>query len=102
MNHSDDEMFDDLHAGVEALRALTPLSPKAAELADRIEHTVPIAKNKFRAWKERLKGQAVWAAQKTDQVVRDHPWISTLSALGLGVLAGMALSSSLEEDEQVS
>ena len=99
----DNEIFDDLHSGVSALHDIAQsqsgaLSQKAVETLQRLESAVPMARSKFLEWKQRLKGNAVKAAQKTDQAVRNHPWIFTLGALALGVLAGLAISSSQEEE----
>ena len=99
----DGEIFDDLHSGVSALHDIAQsrsgaLSQKAVETLQRLENAVPTARGKFLQWKQRLKGNAVKAAQKTDQAVHDYPWIFTLSALALGVLAGLAISSSEEEE----
>ena len=99
MNHLDDEMFDDLHEGVEALREVAhsqsiPFSKKAVATLQRLESTVPFARTELRLWKQKLADGAVQAAHKTDEVVHEHPWLFTLSALGLGVLTGLVLSSS--------
>ena len=98
-----DEMFDDLHEGVEALREIADnrsisFSEKAVQSLRRLEDTMPAARNRFYAWKERLTDQAVKAAESTNEAVHEHPWIFTLSALGLGLLAGLAFASSKEED----
>ncbi len=98
-----DEMFDDLHEGVEALRSIAdnkshPLSERAVQSLQRLENAMPIARDRFRAWKERLTTQAVKAAEKTNEAAHEHPWIFTLSALGLGLLAGLVLADS-EEDK---
>ncbi len=104
LNHQDDEMFDDLHQGVEALRTIAknksiPLSEKASESLFRLQTNVPIARDKFRAFKERLKDQTLQAARKTDQVAHQNPWSFTLGALGLGLLAGLLLSDGNEEED---
>ncbi len=103
LDDDDDEIFDDLHAGVTALHEMTQsrsvaLSPKAVETLERLENSVATTRGKFLQWKQRLKGNAVKAAQKTDQAVHDHPWIFTIGALALGLLAGLAISSSDEEE----
>jgi ElaB/YqjD/DUF883 family membrane-anchored ribosome-binding protein len=102
--HSEDEMFDDLHSGVTALQDLireesVPLTPKAAETIQRLETTVPTARERLRHWKEILKVKATHAAEKTDRVIHDYPWFFTLGALTLGVLAGMSLSGSREDED---
>ena len=97
MNHPDDEMFDDLHEGVESLRAVArahfiPLSEKAAESVQRLKHAVPHLREELHVWKQRLKDSALMAAQKTDVAVHEHPWFFTIGALGVGLLVGAVLS----------
>ena len=104
MNHTDDEMFDDLHQGVFALRKVVEsenvfLTPKAAETLKHIEIMMPVAKSHFRSWKETVKTSAVKAARKTDEVAREHPWAFTLGALGLGLLTGILLSNCDSEED---
>ena len=94
---SDVEVFDDLHIGIEALRKAStsrsiPLTEKAKETLQRLEDKVPAAKEQLREWKLRIKDQAVRAAKKTDEVIHEYPWHFTLGALGLGVLAGLAIT----------
>ncbi len=102
---SDDELFDDLHEGVEALRSISKtssivMSEKAVESLRRLESTVPAARNRLRKWKEKLKDEAMMAAQHTDQAAHKYPWIFTLSGLGLGFLAGLVLTSSDNHDDE--
>jgi ElaB/YqjD/DUF883 family membrane-anchored ribosome-binding protein len=99
MSQSDDEMFDDLHQGVFALRKVVEsedisLSQKATETLNHLEKAMPVAKSRLRAWKDTLKTRAVQAAKTTDKVAREYPWTFTLGALGLGLLAGILLSNS--------
>ena len=103
-SYFDDEMFDDLHEGVEALRSVIrtrsiPLSPKAAETSQRLENTVPTARNQFNAWKISLKKQAVTAAQKTDRMIHDHPYSSLLGAFAFGMLVGWTLANTDEAED---
>lgn len=100
---ADDEIFDDLHSGVSALRDLADsrtvsLSSKAAETLGRLENTMPSVQGRFRHWKQLIKDNAAIAAEKTDQIVHHYPWMFTLGALALGVLTGLALSDSGEKD----
>jgi len=104
MSQPDEEMFDDLHEGVHALRTISrtkssALTEKAVETLHRLETTVPAARDQLRAWKEQLKNRAMKAAQKTDQAAHEHPWIFTLSALGFGLLAGMVIAHSMDEED---
>lgn len=104
---NDDGMLDDLHEGVEALRSLSresshPLSEKAVVTMQRLEQAVPAAKQQARRWRHLLKEKALAAAQRTDDAVHRHPWLSTLGALGLGFLAGYAITVAVsggDEDE---
>jgi len=103
MTYPDEEMFDDLHQGVEALKEIAttqtiPLSKKAVESIQRLENAVPLVRNRFAALKEKITTHAVQAAKKTDTVVREHPWVFTLSALGVGLLAGVAMRSGGDEE----
>ena len=103
-SHPDDEMFDDLHQGVEALRGIAttrtvPFSQKAVASLQRLENTVPVVRNHFHVLKNRLTDSAMIAAQRTDRALHKHPWVFTLSALGLGLLTGLVLMSSGGEDE---
>lgn len=99
----DDEIFDDLHSGVTALHDMAQsesgaLSRRAVETLQRLESTVPATRGRLLQWKQRVKDSAVKVAQKTDRAVHDHPWICTLSALAIGVLAGLAISGSDDEE----
>jgi len=103
MNHPDEEMFDDLHQGVEALKEAAstqtiPLSQKAVESIQRLENAVPMVRSRFVALKKRIADQALRAAKKTNTAVREHPWLFTLSALGMGLLAGVAITSGENEE----
>ena len=96
MNPADDEMFDDLHQGVEALRTVVetqsmPLSKRAVATLQRLENTMPAARIELRLWKQKLTRGAVKVAQKTDIVIHEYPWFFMFSALGLGLLAGLVL-----------
>ena len=104
MNQSylNEEMFDDLHEGVEALRAAAktnsiPLSEKAAESLERLEKTVPMIRSRFRLWKEHFTDQATKAAKQTNEAVHKYPWAFTLGALGAGLLVGLSLFGSEEK-----
>jgi ElaB/YqjD/DUF883 family membrane-anchored ribosome-binding protein len=103
MNHSDDQVFDDLHQGVFALRKVVEsedisLSKKAVETLERLETAVPAARNQWEALKQSIKSKALQAAKKTDQIAKEYPWTFALSALGLGLLTGLLLSNS-DSDE---
>jgi ElaB/YqjD/DUF883 family membrane-anchored ribosome-binding protein len=98
-NYENDEMLDDLHSGVEALRSVAntnsiSLSEKAVKSLKRLESSVPVAQKKFQNFKERVKEQAVKAAQQTDEAAHNHPWKFTLGALGVGLIVGLLLSGS--------
>lgn len=97
----DDEIFDDLHVGVVALReaaGANPLSEKAFETLARLEKEVPTLRESFANVRRRLKDDALKVAQKTDETVREHPWVFTLTALGLGILTGITISGREKED----
>lgn len=107
MNKSHEEMFDDLHQGVETLREMAqttslPLSQKATESLQRLEATVPIARSRFRLWSKNLRDQAIKAAQTTNEIARQHPWIVTLSGLGLGFLFGLLASNCIDKEDEES
>lgn len=102
MEHPDDEMFDDLHQGVFALRKVVEsndlsLSQEAAETLNRLEAVMPQAKTRWDELKSSIKDRAVQAAKKTDAAAKEHPWMFTFSALGLGLLAGLLLAGSDSE-----
>ncbi len=104
MSQPDEEMFDDLHEGVRALRTISKtkssaLTERAVETLHRLETTMPAARDQLRVWKEQLKNQAVKAVQKTNQVAHEHPWIFTLSALGFGLLVGITIAHSADEKD---
>ncbi len=97
-------MFDDLHEGVEALKEVVtgqsvPLSQKAVESIQRLENAMPLVRSRYAALKKQIADGAVRAAKKTDLAVREHPWLFALSALGMGLLVGAAVTSSSDEDE---
>ncbi len=105
----DDGMLDDLHEGVAALRDIslstsTPLSQAAVATIQRLETSMPVARQKVRQWKQRIKDKALRAANKTDQVAHEYPWIFTLSALGIGLISGFVIariSSGSDEEESL-
>jgi ElaB/YqjD/DUF883 family membrane-anchored ribosome-binding protein len=107
MIQPDDEMFDDLHQGVDALRTVaqtrsSSLSDKAVETLQRLEAAVPAARDRFNEWKSVIADKAVSAAKSTDRAAHEHPWYFTLGALGLGLLTGMLVSKACQsEDEEV-
>ena len=101
----DDELFDDLHEGVEALRTAAQennlvLSERASQSLQRLKTSVPAIRHRTREWKDRLRTQAVKAAQKTDQAAHRHPWAFALGALGLGILAGFAIADTPSESDE--
>lgn len=103
MNQPDDEMFDDIHQGVEALRSLTvnatnSLSERATESLERLETAVPRARQRLQVWKQLIAANAAKAVNKTDEAAHRHPWLFIVSALGLGVLTGMVLRGGDEGD----
>jgi ElaB/YqjD/DUF883 family membrane-anchored ribosome-binding protein len=105
MNHSEDEMLDDLHVGVEALKSVArnqaiPLSSRAMESISRLESSVPVAQSRFRLWKTKVKEKAVLAAQHTDKAAHNNPWAFTLGALGVGFLVGLLMSGSDKSDSK--
>ena len=105
MSPADDELFDDLHEGVEALRQTVkaqaiPLSQKAAESIQRLQASVPAAKTRLHAWKEIVKEKAIVAARQTDRAAHQYPWIFTLSALGVGLLTGLLIASAEPREEE--
>ncbi len=104
MDLLNDEILDDLHEGVEALRVLAqtrsiPLSNQAILTLQRLENSVPVARQEFRLWKQTLAQSALKAAQKTDEAIHKHPWFFALSALSLGFLIGLILFDSEERKE---
>lgn len=104
MDHHDDEMLDDIHEGVTALRAVVlhqamPLSEKATVTLQRLEKSVPIARNRLRLLKQKIAEGALKAARKTDKAMHAYPWFFTLSALGAGLVAGWLLAGSGDKAE---
>jgi ElaB/YqjD/DUF883 family membrane-anchored ribosome-binding protein len=100
VHQADEEMFDDLHSGVEALRRATentaiPLTQKAVQSIIRLEANMPVARSNFKRWKER----AVKVAKSTDKVAHANPWTFTLGALGLGIVAGLLLLDGKEKED---
>jgi ElaB/YqjD/DUF883 family membrane-anchored ribosome-binding protein len=101
----DEEMFDDIHLGVEALRSAakssaTSLTPRVMETIQRLETSVPAARSHWNTWKRRITHRALQAAQKTDVAIRDSPWAFAVGALALGVVAGWLISGSDRESSE--
>jgi len=97
----DDEMFDDLHKGVDALREVAQsksvvLTTKAKQSLERLENNVPVVRARIRVW-NRLTDGATKAAIKTNRAAHSYPWVFTLGALAIGLIAGIALQSSDNE-----
>jgi ElaB/YqjD/DUF883 family membrane-anchored ribosome-binding protein len=99
MEHPEDEMLDDLHVGVEALKSIArnntiPLSERALESLNRLDINVPAAQSRFRLWKEKVRDKAVRAAKQTNEAAHNNPWTFTVGAFGVGLLIALLMSGS--------
>ncbi len=102
----DEEMFDDIHEGVAALRTAagthSNLSAKVQETFRKLEQNVPLARSSVRELKNRVKNKAIAAARKTDQAVQENPWVFSLGAFTAGILSGWLIARCASESNEDS
>lgn len=100
----DEEIFDDIHEGIQALREASgphdsSMTARARETIRKLEVKIPVARAQARKIKNRLKEKTLAAAYHTHKTVQDNPWVSSLSAFVFGILAGYLVMRCVQEDE---
>lgn len=68
------------------------VSEKTRETRARLSAALDRAKTTCRHWQEQTVATAKAAAQKTDKVIREHPYESLGVAFGVGLLIGVLVA----------